>query len=244
MCRDNSYFATKEEHEERYELPDNSVELDFKSSYHMLAGFAAQHIVTYDSVARHNQSFSAHWGLVPKWTKNLTDGLKMSNSMVNARRETIFEKPSFKQLIATSRCLIPSTGFYEHHHLTVKEKVPFYIKVADTKIFSIAGLWTQWFDKSTNTELRSFTMITTASNEPMSRIHNGGENSGRMPLMITPAMEATWLNPNSSTEAITDILNYAIPGEALTYWPVESIRKRGRVVDESFISEKNITIHL
>src|SRR5687768_9022402 len=128
MCRDNSYKATRERHEERWDLmPDDDPY--YTETYHRVAGTSEWPAVMKDSVSERNTCISAHWGLIPFWTKNKKDGLKTSNVMVNARVETIFEKPAYKNLLSRNRCIIPSTGFFEHHHLQGgKLKVPFYIK--------------------------------------------------------------------------------------------------------------------
>ena len=125
MCRRISYFTELEKHIERFTLIES---FDFEFTYHRVAGATEWPIVIYDSVAGGNVSIRAHWGLIPFWTKEKKEGIKKSNTMVNARRETVHEKPAYRKLVDRSRCLIPSTGFFEHHHLEGgKVKVPFFI---------------------------------------------------------------------------------------------------------------------
>lgn len=231
MCRRNSYYSELEKHIERYNLVESD---EFELTYHRVAGATEWPIVLHDSVRRETISIRAHWGLIPFWTKERKDGIKKSNSMVNARRETIHEKPAYSKLVRRSRCIIPSTGFYEYHHLQGgKLKVPFFVRVNELEIFSIAGIYTTWTDKQTGEVIPSFSMITTDANEIMRRIHNGGENAGRMPLILTPEMERQWIDPSVDPEPI---LNFHFPSEKMQVWPINTIRPT--TPDDACIIEK------
>ena len=94
----------------------------------------------------------------------------MGQHMINARSETLLEKPSFKQLVATRRCLVPANGFYEWRR-EGKSKVPMWIYLKDRKPFAFAGLWDSWLDRDTGSQLYTF-MITTRANALVRRIHD------------------------------------------------------------------------
>ncbi|HEX8833771.1 MAG TPA: SOS response-associated peptidase [Abditibacteriaceae bacterium] len=126
------------------------------------------------------------WGLIPSWAKDESIGYKM----INARAETLPEKPSFKIALLRRRCLIPADGFYEW----MKEgegknarKQPMRIHLKSNEVFSFAGLWDEWTSPD-GSPVRTCTVITTAPNELMSRIHN------RMPAILRPEDEAAWLD--------------------------------------------------
>jgi putative SOS response-associated peptidase YedK len=123
------------------------------------------------------------WGLIPFWAKNPAIGYKM----INARGETIAEKPSFKNAFARRRCLVPADGFYEWKKLPDgKTKIPYRIFLPGRPLFSMAGLWETW--KSPEGEhVHSFTIITTTPNDLMEGIHD------RMPVILEKQDEKMWL---------------------------------------------------
>ncbi|MFP4369654.1 MAG: SOS response-associated peptidase [Candidatus Kapaibacterium sp.] len=147
------------------------------------------------------------WGLVPFWA----DDPSIGNRMINARGETLNEKPSFKKLIKSRRCLIIATGFYEWKK-SGKEKIPYYIKMKDGKPFTFAGLWDVW--NKGEEPLTTATIITTVPNEMISDIHN------RMPAIIMPEHRELWL----STETVSiEMLLAAIgpyPADEMEAYPV------------------------
>jgi putative SOS response-associated peptidase YedK len=124
------------------------------------------------------------WGLVPFWAKEFN----VKNQMINARSETLLEKPSFRNLIKNKRCMIPSNGFYEWKKISDK-KIPYFISLKDHELFSFAGLYDIWVDSS-GKEYKTFTIITTESNSLMSEIHN------RMPVILKQEYEEIWLDEN------------------------------------------------
>jgi putative SOS response-associated peptidase YedK len=123
------------------------------------------------------------WGLIPSWAKDPSIGSRM----INARSETLIEKPSFRTAFRRRRCLIPASGFYEWMAVEgQKAKTPMYIQLKDEKPFAFAGLWDRWESPDGSTVL-SCTIITTSPNEMMSQIHN------RMPVILKPADYLLWL---------------------------------------------------
>jgi putative SOS response-associated peptidase YedK len=123
------------------------------------------------------------WGLVPSWAKDPSVGYKM----INARAETIADKPAFRNALKRRRCLVIADGFYEWKK-EGKAKTPMHIRMRDGKPFAFAGLWETWHDRSgTGSEVRSCTLITTESNELMRDIHD------RMPAIVPPERYREWL---------------------------------------------------
>jgi putative SOS response-associated peptidase YedK len=112
------------------------------------------------------------WGLVPSWSKDAEIG----NRMINARAETLTEKPSFREAFSKRRCLIPTSGFYEWKKTNSGAKQPFYFYLKEKEVFGFAGLWEEWLDKESGELLETFTIITTAANDVLKPVHD------RMPV--------------------------------------------------------------
>lgn len=134
------------------------------------------------------------WGLVPNWFRG--EQSEIASKTVNCRIETADSKPSFKHLINSKRCVVPSSGFFEWQHLG-KEKIPYFIYSQETKILSIAGLWDSKIETATGQVHNTFTILTTEANEFMAEIHNSKK---RMPLFLNSesAIEE-WLSCESET---------------------------------------------
>ena len=146
------------------------------------------------------------WGLVPAWT----DDPSIGNRMINARSETVAEKPSFRKAFKDRRCLVLSDGFYEWRR-TPDGKQPYYIHLKDGSPFAFAGLWESWRDAQ---EIRSCTIITTEANELVGDIHN------RMPVILAPEDYSLWLDPDfKEREALTSLLR-PYPNDAMEAYPV------------------------
>lgn len=131
-----------------------------------------------------NELRPMRWGLVPSWAQDKAIGQRV----INARAETLLEKPSFKQLVATKRCLVPADGFYEWR-LEGKRKAPMWIQLKNREPFAFARLWDSWRDRESENELYTFTIITTRPNGLLKPIHD------RMPLIYDAAMGRQWLDP-------------------------------------------------
>jgi putative SOS response-associated peptidase YedK len=132
------------------------------------------------------------WGLIPSWTKEPVSG----PPMINARAESLAEKPTFRAAYRCRRCLIPADGFYEWQQPpggNRAKKQPFYIHRPDHSPFAFAGLWETWDAKPANTEtplaIESCTIVTTAANKALSELHD------RMPVILAAADYAAWLDP-------------------------------------------------
>jgi len=150
------------------------------------------------------------WGLVPFWAKDPSIG----NRMINARAETVREKPSYKNAIKKRRCLIPASGFYEWKK-DGKAKVPHYFRLKSGKPFGLAGLWETWKDPD-GQMLKTFTILTTEPNALAARVHN------RMPVIIPENGYATWLDIANPPEAVQALLAPYPPDEMEAY-PVSTM---------------------
>lgn len=136
------------------------------------------------------------WGLVPAWSRDPAGGPRP----INARAETLAEKPSFRQLLARRRCLVLADSFYEWQ-ATERGKIPHRILLKSEEPFAFAGLWDEWVDKTSGEVHPTFTIITTEPNELMARLHN------RMPVILPgPEAERAWLADDLSPAAHQDLL--------------------------------------
>jgi putative SOS response-associated peptidase YedK len=166
------------------------------------------------------------WGLIPSWAKDPRIGYKM----INARAESIKEKPSFKNSFRNRRCLVPATGFYEWKK-DGDTKTPYYFKAKDDSIFSFAGLYDIWIDAE-GKEILSYTIITTEPNEIMRPIHN------RMPVILKRKDEDKWLDISSSDLEIISMLK-PTENEMLESYQVSANVNRPQNNSEELIKKIN-----
>lgn len=156
-----------------------------------------------------NQVLIMKWGLVPVWAKDANIGYKL----INARAESVFDKPMWKGAVLHKRCLVPSSGFYEWKVVDDKTKQPYFIKPKDQNMFAFAGIYSSWKD-SEGHELLTFSIMTTEPNKEMAKIHN------RMPVILRPEDEDTWLRPSSETRSDIEPLLRPLEDGALEMYTV------------------------
>ncbi len=159
------------------------------------------------------------WGLVPHWSKGPASGARM----INAKAETLAEKPAFRSLLATHRCLIPADGFYEWRTGSDGRKEPLDMSLRTGGLFAFAGLWAAWRQPNGDW-LRSCTIITTRPNELVADVHD------RMPVILPVEAEDDWLDPDLSVEHALSLLEPFPAGEmrAVDLSPlVNSVRNEG-----------------
>jgi putative SOS response-associated peptidase YedK len=130
-----------------------------------------------------NELAVMRWGLIPRWTKDI----RTAHPLINARAETLAEKPAFRSLLKTHRCLIPASGFFEWKH-EGKMKTPYYIRLREDPLFSFAGLYDEWRNPEGVT-ISTFTIITCDANPLVKPLHN------RMPVILSRQNEDRWLDP-------------------------------------------------
>lgn len=182
-----------------------------------VSGFMHPKIIVYTNKEPYIPQLST-WGLVPEWANNPED---IWNKTINARAETIFEKPSFKKSAEERRCLIPAEGFYEHHHYKGKS-YPYYIKHKDNKPLTFAGLWSEWQNKKTGELLHTCSIVTTKANSIMKEISNNPKLSEpRMPVILPSDLEEEWLKPLNKQELMELIKSY--PDSELEAYTVKKL---------------------
>ena len=149
------------------------------------------------------------WGLVPSWAKDTKTGFKM----INARAETLAERPAYRSAFERFRCLLPADGFYEWQQIPGEHrKQPFHITRADGDLFAFAGLWSVWH-RGEPEELRTCTIITTAANSVVAPIHD------RMPVILPREAETLWLAHDAPATALQELLRGLEP-EQMALRPV------------------------
>lgn len=157
------------------------------------------------------------WGLIPFWVKDEKQADEMKRMTLNARADTIFSKPSFREPIMKKRCIVPSTGYFEWRHEGNK-KIPYYIYVKDEPIFSMAGIYDEWLDKATGEVVKTFSVITTNANPLTDYIHN---TKHRMPAILSPKDEEKWLSPRLTKQDIFELLR-PFPSEQMDAYIINS----------------------
>ncbi|HPP16688.1 MAG TPA: SOS response-associated peptidase [Dictyoglomaceae bacterium] len=148
------------------------------------------------------------WGLIPHWASDPST----SKALINARSDSLLEKPAFKESFLKRRCLVPADGFYEWK-LAGKEKIPHYIRMKDSSLFAFAGLYDIWKDKDGKV-IKTFTIITTEPNSLLKNIHN------RMPVILREEDEKIWVNKEEKdVDKLLSILK-PYPPELMEAYPV------------------------
>ena len=205
MCGRFTLFAKEEELKVEFRLKEESTVLP---SYN-IAPSQSILIVSQDAETHDKHIHPAHWGLIPSWTKNPQEAPKP----INARFETLKEKPYYNKAFQRQRCLIPTSGFYEwapSHGV----KQPYFFYMKGYKPFALAGIYDYWPEDEESAEIVSAIIITTDANSLLKPYHS------RMPVIIEPHNYDHWLDPeNKNTEELTAML-YAREYENLTCYPV------------------------
>lgn len=169
-------------------------------------------VICQDETDRQRKIKFCRWGLIPSWAKDATIGAKL----INARAETVADKPSFRSAFRDRRCLIIADGFYEWKSLGPKSKQPYYIRLEPQQPFAMAGLWESWLNPESE-QIFSCTIVTTKANILMASIHD------RMPVILDSSDCEQWLDPEiKSSELLQPLLT---PNESSTLktYPVSSL---------------------
>lgn len=197
MCFTIEIKAKKERVLKRYDKLPGQLEIFPESEFLSGFTFPLLPIVT-DSP----DMLAMSWGLIPPWIRDEISAKEFRKNTLNAKSETIFEKPSFKGSIKHHRCILPVTGFYEWRH-EGKAKIKYIIRVPEVDIFSLGCIYSHWKDPDTGHVLTSFAIITTAANPLMEYVHN---TKFRMPLIIPPEHEHVWVYSNLSPDEIKSLM--------------------------------------
>ena len=159
------------------------------------------------------------WGLIPSWAKDPSIG----NRMINARAETVAEKPAYRAAYSRRRCLVLADGFYEWHK-EAAAKVPYFISLANGQPFALAGLWENWHGPERDESIQSATLLTMAANDFMASLHH------RMPVILEAETADRWLACDN------DLIDYVgRHGPELRAWPVDRRVNNARNEGEDLI---------
>ena len=165
------------------------------------------------SASTNRQFKMLHWGLIPSWAKDR----KMGAKLINARAQTVAEKPAFRSALRQRRCLVLADGFYEwQQQEQKKQKQPFYFRLSDERPFAFAGLWEHWRGED-GEEIHSCTLLTTEANELMQPIHN------RMPVILDPKDYDLWLDLEVKKQELLQPLLHPYRSEEMTAYPVSKV---------------------
>jgi putative SOS response-associated peptidase YedK len=165
-----------------------------------------------------NQIQLMNWGLIPFWIKDHESALNIRQQTINARAETVLEKPAFRNCAMNRRCLVIVDGFFEWRHED-KKAYPYYIRLTDHPLFALAGIWDNWTDPENNNQIKTFSIITTRANSLLEKIHNIKK---RMPVILHPDREKIWLTQKMDKSAIREMLQ-PFPAEKMEAYPVSNL---------------------
>ncbi|MGZ8738417.1 MAG: SOS response-associated peptidase, partial [Nocardioides sp.] len=215
MCGRYASSRKPEDLIEEFEVVDNRIRQPLEADYNVAPTKEVYAVVqrppSRDSDEPPQRQLRAlRWGLVPSWAKDPSIG----NRMINARMETVAEKPAFKRAFAVRRCLLPADGYFEWYPTSQKTKAgrpakqPFFIRPADGGILAMAGLYEIWRDPTRDEDdpdrfRWTCTVLTTQAEDAVGHIHD------RMPLMVEPDRRAAWLDPGVSSK--DDLLSLLVP---------------------------------
>lgn len=212
MCGRFTVSASPELLAEVFSLDE--IPVDFKPRFNMAPG---QNIPLVRAQTPRQLEFF-RWGLIPSWAKDANIG----NRMINARSETVAEKPSFRAAFKKRRCLIVADGFYEWKR-TASGKVPHYLRLKNHRPFAFAGLWECW-KAADQSPVYSCTILTVAPNPLVAEIHD------RMPVILEGAQRDTWLASDADSKRLAAILR-PLPAEEMEAYPVSQRVNATRVDD-------------
>lgn len=198
MCFTVNVNIVKEELEERYGSDLIDHEKYRPSFYYHAYSLPSMPVVCSDRSAGIRLF---RWGLIPSWVGDESEARDIMLKTFNARSETIGSKPAFRDSFASRRCLVPVRGFFEWQHVGGL-KIPYYITMKDSEIFSLAGIWDTWQMQGGIT-LNTFSVVTTRANELMEEIHN---TKKRMPVILPAAAEGLWLKEGLAAEALSALM--------------------------------------
>ncbi|MEC2072160.1 SOS response-associated peptidase [Alkalihalophilus marmarensis] len=192
MCGRFSLFSGRKQLQEEFKFM-NDVPSDYSARYNIAPQSQILSIIQGENGDR--RIVYLRWGLIPRWAKDEKVGYKM----INARGETVDEKPSFKQPFKQKRCLIPCSGFYEWKR-DGNNKVPYFISLKNRQLFGLAALWEKYVDEKNNA-IYSCTILTTKPNKLMAGLHD------RMPVILKQQDYSTWLSPESDLAKVKPLLS-------------------------------------
>lgn len=206
MCGRSSLTKTEKELEERFRATFYSEDLE---RYNPLPNYNVAPTQMHPVITQEEPKIIHlyRWGLIPSWAKDIKIGYKL----INARVETIDEKPAFRQAFQKRRCIVPFDGYYEWQK-TPEGKIPYRIKLKNTEIFTIAGLYEHWKSPEGKV-IHSFTLITQDADPVIRQLHD------RQPLVLLPEQEKLWLDPGIPSKDLIHELD-PVPGAYFKWYRV------------------------
>ncbi len=205
MCGRYSQIQTQQKLSAIFAVEESA---DFEASYNIAPSQLAPVILNVDGTRVLNLY---RWGLIPSWAKEI----KMGYKIINARSETITEKPACRRLVNSRRCLVPADAVYEWQKSEdQKTKTPMRISMQSEAPFAMAGLWDEWRDAE-GRPLRSYTILTTEANALLKDVH------ARMPVVIPPEMVDAWLDPGIALKDMAGVFD-PYSDEEMAYYPVST----------------------
>lgn len=209
MCGRFTLFANYQDIIERFAIEATIDEELYSPNYNIAP---SNSILSVINDGRINRMGFLKWGLIPPWANDEKIGYKL----INARAETLIEKPAFRESFKRRRCLVIADSFYEWKGHNEQMKIPMRIKLKKGKNFSMAGLWERWKSPTGGT-VYSCTIITVQANELMKDIHQ------RMPAILKPEDEKVWLNPAVADPNQLNKLLKPFPGDLMEAYEVSSL---------------------
>ncbi|WP_066293870.1 SOS response-associated peptidase [Bacillus sp. FJAT-29937] len=209
MCGRFTLTASFEQIIDRFDIEQFMEEDLFSPSYNVAP---SQSVLSVINDGSKNRLGFLRWGLIPSWAKDEKIGYKM----INARAETLNEKPSFRHAYKNRRCLVIADSFYEWKRHDDKTKTPMRIKLKSDQLFAMAGLWEQWKSPQ-GKSVFTCSVITTTPNELVKDIHD------RMPVILNPEDEKIWLNRTITDTAYLDQLLKPLDKELMETYEVSSL---------------------
>lgn len=171
-----------------------------------------------------DKPISLQWGLIPAWCKDESSALQMMNLGLNARAETMFEKPMFRKSAKSKRCLVYIDGYFEYYHIKSKT-FPFYVQMKADMPMALAGLCDEWTNEKTGEVVATVCIVTTKANRMMSIIHNNPKvEESRMPVILKKEDQDLWLNLDYKNESVVKQLLLPFPDEEMRAYPVGKLK--------------------
>lgn len=220
MCYNVSVKSDKKVLEDRFQATHESAEE--MQPYYQVSGFLHPKLPV---IRSDNKGLIQHctWGLIPSWVKDETQAAEMRTMTLNAKAETIFEKPSFKYSVKKNRCLVLVDGFYEWKTLG-KNKYPHFIYLKHKEPFALGGIYSDWVNKETGEIIRTFSIVTTEANPLMAEIHNSKK---RMPLIFDKESEKNWIEPELNETEVKNLMQPLNENEMEAHTISKLITQRG-----------------
>lgn len=192
MCGRFTLTATFEQLIDRFDIESFLLDEEYSPNYNVAPSQSVIAVLNNGSI---NKMGYLKWGLIPPWVEDTKIGYKM----INARAETLAEKPSYRNAYRSKRCLVVADSFYEWKRGDQNQKTPMRIKLKTDDLFAMAGLWEKWTSPD-GQSIFSCTVVTTTANELVHDIHE------RMPVILKPNDEKVWLNPKSNAKELNHLL--------------------------------------